>query len=278
MTTPHTETAAGLPIGISGSDFIPVRGHVSDDVYASADYLEYGGHFPPADDPGVRTFCSKFPDRGLGRHLVSTELPTEIDIDEEVDIIRRDIAGCPVEYLVTDFCFWRLGGRTVDSLWFRPLKLDRSAARHIAVNALRIQDVIGLPFYVENPPYVYVPEGLDLVEFLNDLASRGTNICLDIGHFVGWCFNGGYDVAEKFAGLPMPAIRMSHVAGLSRVAYRRTELLIDNHNVPPGREVLAWLTELLASAPNLERITYEAELAPTDTQLTGMRKLRELAR
>jgi hypothetical protein len=51
------------------------------------------------------------------------------------------------------------------------------------------------------------------------------------------------------------------------------QLFIDNHNVPPTDLTLDILSVILSLAANVERITYEAELAGTDVQIMGLKKL-----
>lgn len=262
-----------IPIGLSGSDFIADRGHIDPSVYGRVDYLEYGGHFPARFDPGVNYFLQSHPSKRLGRHLVSTELPAEIDLPGEVEFIKNDVAKVPVDYLVTDFCFWRLGGRSLDNLWFRPLNLTEETAVRIARNAQNIESEIGVPFFLENPPFVCVAPGLDLARFLRVLADHGAKLCLDVGHFLGWCFNSGADLKQQLSGLPTEAIGMCHVAGLSHVCYAGSELLIDNHNVPPPASVIDLLGALVSGGAPIERITYESELAPTNVQFAGLKKL-----
>src|SRR5262249_37337488 len=148
-------------IGISASDYMKARGHISLDVYQLADYVEYGGFTPPRDDPGMIQYLQRFPNRPIGRHLVTTELPTKLNLKQESEVIAADLDGVQCDYMVTDFCFWRLGGRSVDSLWFRPLILRRDAVKRISDNTLFLQDVLGMSLFVENPPYVYVPSNFN---------------------------------------------------------------------------------------------------------------------
>jgi uncharacterized protein (UPF0276 family) len=247
-------------------------------VYDAADYVEYGGFFPPRNDPTIRAYLDRHPGKKISRHLVTTELPSELDISAEARAIRADLDGVDVSYLVTDFCFWRLGGRSLDNLWFRPLLLTRAVANRIAHNARCLQDELGLPLYVENPPYVYVPGDIDMANFLYLLAELGAHVCLDVGHFICWCSNGACDIDESFARLPLQAIRSCHVAGLSRVEYCKVPLWIDNHNVVPTDNVFSLLARLTEAGAAITHITYEAELASTEVQIAGLKRLgREVA-
>jgi uncharacterized protein (UPF0276 family) len=267
-----------ISLGISVSDYVPERGHIDPSVYARVDYIEYGGHFPPARDAGVERIHAQGLASRLTRHLVSAELPARMDLDAEAARIREDLAGVRPEYLVTDFGFWRLGGREVESLWFRPSSLTGDAARRIAGNAAALREAVGLDVYPENPFSLCFGGELEMSGFLRALADQGAKLCFDVGHFYAVCVNAGVPVAEAFERLPFGAFRMAHIAGLSTVEYAGRRFLLDNHNVPPLPECLALLAETLQRAPALEWVTYEAELASTDVQQAGLEAIERTLR
>lgn len=97
-------------------------------VYRRVSYVEYGGHHPPAKNPGVRRLLDEGIVRELSWHLVSVELPNVLDIEDEARRIVENHAGTLPRYMVTDFGFWRLGGRDERNLWFRPALLTREVA------------------------------------------------------------------------------------------------------------------------------------------------------
>ncbi|MEU6019038.1 hypothetical protein ABZ826_34950 [Streptomyces sp. NPDC047515] len=92
-------------IGISLSDFVPAPGHLDDAVYRRVSYVEYGGHHPPASDPGMRRLLDENIVSDMTRHLVSVELPDALDIGDEARRIAENHAGTQPHYMVTAFGF-----------------------------------------------------------------------------------------------------------------------------------------------------------------------------
>lgn len=271
-----TSLHGAVAVGISVPDFVPERGHAPADVYALVDYVEYGGHGPPRHDPGLARIRGERPTLRLGMHLVSTELPTELEPLAEARAISDGLEGFDAEYLVTDFGFWRLGGRDVGNLWFRPCALTRAVAGRIARACRALTEALGRPVHPENPFAIHVEGELSMSEFLAELVEQGAEPCLDVGHFFAVCQNGGRSPWDELRRVPLGGIGMAHIAGLTRVDYGGQSLWLDDHNVPPSRPCLELLAELRREAPNLRRITYEAELASTEVMLSGLHALKEV--
>jgi uncharacterized protein (UPF0276 family) len=265
-------------IGISVADFMPARGHVDASVYERVDYIEYGGHFPLWRDPGVERLRGMNLASRVNRHLVSVELATRLDTRAEAERIRSDLGDTAPEYMVTDFGYWRLGGRELESLWFRPCALTEASARQIASNARALMSHLGVSVYPENPFSLYFVGGMAMTEFLQTLAAAGAKLCFDVGHYYAACINSGVPIEAAFERLPFGAFRMAHIAGLSRVDYAGHPFLIDNHTVPPLPACVELLAETVRRAPDLEWVTYEAELAATDVQHAGLDALERSLR
>ncbi|MFF0433552.1 DUF692 family multinuclear iron-containing protein [Streptomyces sp. NPDC004327] len=263
-------TAEGPRIGISVSDHVPALGHLDDAVYRRVDYVEYGGHHPPANDPGIRHLFDEGIVGTLTRHLVSVELPDALDLDDEAGLIAENHAGTEPRYMVTDFGFWRLGGRGERNLWFRPALLDHEVADRVARNVRGLSARLGAPVHAENPFSLTHAGELSPRAFMQELAERGATLCFDIGHFYAWCVNEGLDVGRELDQVPFEAVRVAHIAGLSEVRYGGRRLLLDNHNVPPLRGCLDVLRTVKERSPSLGWVTYEAELAPAQVQHRGL--------
>lgn len=263
-------------IGISISDFLPDLGHLDDAVYRRVSYVEYGGHYPPASDPGLQRLFDEGIVSAMTRHLVSVELPDALDIRDEARRIAENHAGTEPQYMVTDFGFWRLGGRAERNLWFRPALLTRDVAGQIARNVAGLSAELGAPVHAENPFSLVHAGELSLREFMQELAECGATLCFDIGHFYAACVNEGLDVWRELEQVPFEAIRVAHIAGLSEVQYGRQRLLLDNHNVPPLKGCLEVLRIVKDRLPDLGWVTYEAELAPAEVQHLGLDALERV--
>jgi sugar phosphate isomerase/epimerase len=257
-------------IGISISDFVPAAGHMDAAVYRRVSYVEYGGHYPPASDPGMQRLFDEGIVSDMTRHLVSVELPGVLDIKDEARRIAENHAGTEPHYMVTDFGFWRLGGRGERNLWFRPALLNHDVAERIARNVKGLSAELGSPVHAENPFSLIHDGDLSLREFMQELAERGATLCFDIGHFYAACINEGLDVWQELERVPFEAIRVTHIAGLSEVQYGHRRLLLDNHNVPPLQGCLEVLRIVRDRTPDLGWVTYEAELAPAQVQHRGL--------
>lgn len=265
----------GLSLGLSVSDYSEQRGHTIAEVYRSVGHIEFGGLNRVFDDAEVTFALEQNPALRIGRHLVSAQLPGTLSIEDEAAAIRSDLAAVVPQYMVTDAMFWNFGGNSERNMWPRPCSLSREVARRIARNSTAIGSAVGVPLYVENPPTIAIDGGLTVAEFLHALASQDAHLCFDVGHFWASCENDGLSVEREFRQLPFEAFRMAHIAGLSRVEYRGTTIHLDNHDVVPSGECIDLLRAFLARAPAVRHLTFEAELASAEVQLSGVQLLVE---
>lgn len=264
----------GAPlVGISVADYSPLRGHTHADVYSNVDYIEYGGFTRPGESEEVRFAYNTNPALYFGRHLVSTELHQTLDHKAESERVLSDMAGRQSEYFLTDVGFWFFGGSSEDNLWPRPCSINQNVAARVKENCRELTQILGVSLLPENPAIVYVDSEITIAEFMADIG-RDLDICLDIGHFWAFCKNYGLDVAQEASKLPFNAIRVIHIAGLSKVEFGGKHLYLDNHDVVPMAECLALLHHMVERCPNLGWVTYEAEMASTDVQLTGLRLVK----
>jgi uncharacterized protein (UPF0276 family) len=267
-----------IALGISMSDFVPARGHVDPGVYERVDYVEFGGFGPPAIDAGIAQVRASGAVSRVNRHLTSAELPAPLEATEEARRIAADLRGLPSEYFVTDFGYWRLGGRNEENLWLRPCALTSESVTRIADNARAMTAHLDAPVLPENP-FVLCPRGdMSMTDFMASLAERGALLCFDVGHFYAWCENAGVPVGDALDRLPYHAFILAHIAGLSRIEYAGRTLYIDNHKTPPLSACLELLAEVVKRAPGLRWVTYEAEMAPTDVQHVGLDSIERIVR
>lgn len=262
-------------IGISVSDYSEERGHSPSQVYCQIGHIEYGGFDAPADDREFRHALVCNSQLAVGRHLVSTELPSKLDIRAEAGRILDDLRAVPARYLLTDAEYWHLGGRSSRNVWVRPCSLTPEMCDQIIWNCHALEQEIGLPIWVENPAFIEVEYDFTVSEFFYRLAEGGAGLCFDVGHFLAFCVNESMDPELEFSRLPFEAIHAAHVAGLSRVQYMNKELVIDNHDIQPPPDCLEFARQLVQRAPNLKWLTYEAELASVDVQIAGLRSIME---
>lgn len=264
-----------LSLGVSVSDYSSLRGHTIPEIYRAASHIEFGGISQVLNDREVAFALQQNPSLSIGRHLVSVQLPTPIDLTLEAQDIRRDLSILKPEYLVTDAMYWNFGGKSERNIWARPCSLSREVSKIVAANSLAIENATGISFYVENAPSISIDGELTIAEFLYTLASSGAHLCFDAGHFWASCLNSGWSIDREFQRLPFEAFGLAHIAGLSAVKYRSSKFYIDNHDVAPRLECVDLLMAFLERAEGVRHLTYEAELASTDVQVSGFQILTE---
>jgi uncharacterized protein (UPF0276 family) len=266
-----------ISIGISVADFSPGRGVTDLRVWELADHVEYGGYQPPRSDIDMATALGTHP-MPVGRHLVRTELSEPMDAAKEAEKIAGDISPYRVEYFLTDAELWMCGFGNSATLWARPYQLSMQRARLAAANAQALSVSLKIPVLVENPALIYSVGDCGIDDFLCAVAESGGQVCLDVGHFYATVCNSEQSLRDTWDRLPFAAIRVAHIAGLSQVDYLNRRLLIDNHDITPLPQCFELLAELVRRAAGLRWITYEAELAPTDVQLSGLLRVRDAVR
>lgn len=264
-------------VGISVTDFAAHRGHTAASVYRSVDYIEYGGFAPPGQCEEVAFALAAKASLRFGRHLVSTDLPRNLDHDREADQILADVQGVQCEYFLTDVGFWSLGGQREGNSWPRPCSLDVNIADTVRANCLGLRDRLGVPVLPENPAIIAVRADITMAEFMAHIG-RDLDICLDVGHFWAFCRNYDLDPHDEIDKVPLDSVRVIHIAGLSPVLYAGHQRFLDNHDVVPNSACLSLLHDLVARCPRLGWVTYEAELATLEVQEVGLNKVIQACR
>ncbi len=263
-----------VSIGISVADFNLARGATDPRVWELAEHVEYGGYAPLRSDIDLAA-SQRAHAMPVGRHLVRTELSEPMIVAKEAKKIADDISPYRVEYLLTDAELWIWGDGETASLWARPHRLSGRRAMLASANAQALSAALGIPVLVENPALVNTIGDCGIDEFLCIVADGGGELCLDVGHFYATVRNRGQSLRNAWDRLPFAAIRVAHIAGLSLIDYLNHPLLIDNHDVGPLPQCIELLAELVHRAPDLRWITYEAELASTNVQLSGLFQIRD---
>ena len=137
-----------------------------------------------------------------------------------------------------------------------PIPLDREALDMIAERVDIVQEIVPVPFLLENGVYfvVYPEQEMPEPQFFNELTARtGCGILLDIHNLYANARNHRFDAVEYMHELNLEKVVEAHIAGGSEFAGMYT----DAHSGPCPEPVWRLLEYLVPRAPSLRAITFE---------------------
>ncbi len=157
-----------------------------------------------------------------------------------------------------------------------PLPFTEEAINHVVPRIQQIQDVLDLPFAIENIScYVHPGEPeMKEWEFVREVVERADcGLLLDVNNLYVNSVNFGFDVEEYLQHMPMERIMHIHVAG-HRVM---DDFLLDTH----GENIIdpVWkILERVASLTSLPAVIVERDnnLPPLPDQLAEVRMARQI--
>lgn len=135
-----------------------------------------------------------------------------------------------------------------------PLPFTREAAAHVAARVRHAQDVLGVPFAVENVTAYARPAGaeMDEADFIGEIVrDAGCLLLLDVNNVYVNSKNFGFDPRALIQRLPLDRVVQIHVAGHDATD---PELLVDTHAEPVCDGVfslLEWTLERTGRVPVL---------------------------
>lgn len=137
-----------------------------------------------------------------------------------------------------------------------PLPFDFEALDMLVERVNQVQEIVPLPFLLENNVYFVLFPGQDMTEpqFLNELTRRtGCGILLDIHNLYANARNHRFDAVQFLNELDLTRVVETHVAGGSEFAGMYT----DSHSGPCPEPVWQLLDYVVPRAPNLRAVTFE---------------------
>ena len=137
-----------------------------------------------------------------------------------------------------------------------PVPYDYEVLDMIAERVSTVQQVVPVPFLIENNVYFIDVPGQDMSEpeFLNELTRRtGCGLLLDLHNVYANARNHGFEAAAFVDQLDHSRIIEIHIAGGSELAGMYT----DSHAGPCPQPVWDLLGDVVPRAPNLAGITFE---------------------
>jgi uncharacterized protein len=137
-----------------------------------------------------------------------------------------------------------------------PVPYDFEALDMLVKRVNRVQEIVPVPFLLENNVYFVVIPDQDMTEpqFLNALTARtGCGILLDIHNLYANARNHGFDAVDFVQELDLTRIVETHIAGGSEFAGMYT----DSHSGACPEPVWQLLEYVVSRAPNLRAVTFE---------------------
>lgn len=202
----------------------------------------------------------------LAVHPVDINLSAELDTDE-LQAFKRNTAGFPFIYLEEDLGLWRyerifLGAHQTD-----PGFSDRSLCRS-ATNAATLQDIVGIPVVIENPPVYSGESGRGFWEYFQMACDRsGCQMAFDVGHYLGYCRSHNLPPSIPDAQNEIwKHIKTVHLSGMKLWRWNGADVWLDQHADPYNDEMLQIVQACITNKKNLHNILLEMEGADNDTR------------
>ncbi len=158
-----------------------------------------------------------------------------------------------------------------------PLPFTEEAVRHIAKRIREVQDILEIPFGVENVSY-YVPAGapeMSEADFIRAVIEEsGAWFLLDINNVYVNSVNHGFDPVAHLQALPLDKIGYVHTAGHFRKA---DDFVLDTHGETIADPV--WkLTQTLMQLAPIHSIMIERDynIPPLPELVSELRRLNDL--
>jgi uncharacterized protein (UPF0276 family) len=209
-------------------------------------YMRRGGYYPAQ----LEQLVGRYP-------LVTHGLTLSIGASSEPDPaylaeLEREIARTHSPFHSDHLCFSSAGARMFHELL--PLQHCRETITRVADRVGRVQDMLGVPFALENITYYLHPGRPELSEldFINGVLSRSdAGLLLDVNNVYVNSLNHGFDPYAFIRGLDLKRVVEIHVAGHSQ---RPSGLVIDTHGAPlvdPVFDLLAYTLARTGPVPVL---------------------------
>lgn len=230
-------------------------------------YMRRGGYYPEQ----LERLNGRYP-------LVTHGLTLSIGAVDEPDAsylreLKTEIVRTQSPFHSDHLCFSSAGTRTLHELL--PLQQSRRNVARVAERAKRLQDVLGVPFALENITYYMHPGRAELSEldFLSAVLSESdAGLLLDVNNVYVNSLNHGFDPRAFISSLPLTRVVELHVAGHTR---QPSGLVLDTHGAPvadPVLELLAFTLERTGPVPVL--LERDNDVPPLAELVAEVRTLR----
>lgn len=184
---------------------------------------------------------------------LGTDGPLDVEYCEEVaELVKRVRAPFSSDHL----CMTKAGGVELGQL--TPLPFTEAAVRRCARKARQVQEILGVPFLVENITYAFAfPSPLGEAEFVTRVVTEADcGLLLDLANVFINSQNHRYDPYALLDALPLERVIQVHLAG----GERRGAQWIDSHSQRVDANPEVWkLLEYVARRSELRAVLIERD-------------------
>lgn len=175
-------------------------------------------------------------------------------------------------------CFSTAGGVMLHDLL--PVAFQEGEVGRIADRIKHVQDVLGVPFAIENVSSYLHPGERDMgeAEFLARVCEAADcGLMLDVNNAYVNATNFGFDVDEWMTTAPLHRVVQMHIAGHDWVDEDGERLIIDTHAADVDAPVLALLERVLAkTGPKPVLLERDQRIPPLPVLLDEVRVLEAI--
>lgn len=260
----------GVGLGLRRAHFDTLLSHPPEELewleIAPENYMEIGGWVH-------RDFCKLAEMRPVIAHSISLSLGSIDPLNKTfIRQLKKFIGDHHIPLASDHICFSSYNQVQLDDLL--PLPFTWEAVRHISKRIKQVQDMLEVPFAVENISY-YAPSGapeMSEADFVRAVIEEsGAWLLLDVNNIYVNSVNHRFDPVQYLKKMPLNKIAYVHIAGHWQ---KHKGFLIDTHGADIIKPV--WkLLDTLAEMTELKSVMIErdSEIPPLK-ELT--RELRQI--
>lgn len=270
-------TLQGFGLGLRPQHFPEILGddpNAADGVdwfeIISENFIGVGG--PPLHN--MMAVRERFP---MVMHGVSLSIGSTDPLDGNYLKGLKELADLVEPELISDHLCWT-GVHGLNMHDLLPLPLTEESVEHVATRVMRVQDVLGRRFMLENTSTYVTFEEDEMTEweFLSEICRRADcDILLDVNNIYVSGFNHGFSMEAYLDGVPTDRVKQIHLAGHEH----NGDYIVDTHDEPVPDYVLdlyAKAMKRFGSVPTMiERDANIPPFAELVRELKGVRRIAE---
>ncbi|HEX6502707.1 MAG TPA: DUF692 domain-containing protein [Terriglobales bacterium] len=229
-------------------------------IYAhkqSIDWLEViSEHYTQGPPERMATGCHLARDFVVIPHGVEMSIGTEGEVDSGyLNGLSTFVNAIHPPWFSDHLCFTRAGGISLGTL--TPLNRTRAVARAVAAKAQRVQELIGVPFILENIARQFTMNTeLSEAEFICEFLEHcDCGLLLDLTNVYINSVNYSEDALRFLDSIPSDRVVQIHLAGGKTSPHG----LIDSHSSPVPGEVWELLDYLLRAGAEPKGLMIERD-------------------
>ncbi|MCD5989424.1 DUF692 family protein [Pseudomonas phytophila] len=195
----------------------------------------------------------------LAVHPVDINLSADLD-NGELSTLKENLRNFPFIYLEEDLGLWRyknifLGAHQTDP-GFSETSLHQAAS-----NAAFVQDELGIPVIIENPPVYSGDIGMGFWAYYEQVCdSSGCQMAFDVGHYLGYCRVNSIPcrVPDKSCDI-WKSIKTVHLSGMKYWKWNGAAVWLDQHADKYNDEMIRIAQSCINNVKDLHNILLEME-------------------